>query len=87
MKPTLPITGSPDADKLLNSDPLALVVGMLLDPHILASARKRATLQEGERADQGLPLGDLLTPRCKRPGLHRNGEGLPEIRAYGRAAA
>jgi hypothetical protein len=34
-----------------------------------------------------LPLGDLLTPRCKRPGLHRNGEGLPEIRADGRAAA
>ena len=28
---TLAVTGDPDADRLLNTDPLALVVGMLLD--------------------------------------------------------
>jgi hypothetical protein len=30
---TLYITGDPDADELLNTDPLALVIAMLLDQH------------------------------------------------------
>ena len=34
MKGTLYITGHKDADKLLNTDPLALVLGMLLDQQI-----------------------------------------------------
>ena len=34
MKGTLAVTGNPDADKLLNTDPLALLLGMLLDQHI-----------------------------------------------------
>ena len=34
MKGTLAITGDPDADRLLNSDPLALLLGMLLDQQI-----------------------------------------------------
>jgi hypothetical protein len=28
------VTGDNDADRLLNTDPLALVVGMLLDQHM-----------------------------------------------------
>jgi len=34
MKSTLAITGDPDAVKLLNTDPLALIFGMLLDRNI-----------------------------------------------------
>lgn len=29
--PTLPVTGDPDADALLVADPLALLIGLLLD--------------------------------------------------------
>ena len=31
---TLPLTGDPQADRLLEEDPLALLIGMLLDQHI-----------------------------------------------------
>lgn len=34
MKGTLYITGDPAADKLLNTDPLALVLGMMLDQQV-----------------------------------------------------
>lgn len=34
MKGTLYITGDKEADELLNSDPLALVLGMMLDQHV-----------------------------------------------------
>jgi hypothetical protein len=34
MQGDLSVTGNPDADKLLNSDPLALLLGMLLDQHM-----------------------------------------------------
>jgi len=30
----IPITGNQDADKLLEDDPLALLLGMLLDHHV-----------------------------------------------------
>ena len=33
-KPALPVTGNPDADDLLVTDPLALLTGMLLDQQI-----------------------------------------------------
>jgi hypothetical protein len=33
-KPVLPVTGNPEADELLVTDPLALLVGMLLDQSI-----------------------------------------------------
>lgn len=32
--PTLPLTGDPEADRLLGDDPLALLIGMLLDQRI-----------------------------------------------------
>jgi len=31
MKGTVAVTGDPQADELLNTDPLALTIGMLLD--------------------------------------------------------
>jgi hypothetical protein len=34
MEGTSAVTGDNDADRLLNTDPLALVVGMLLDQHM-----------------------------------------------------
>lgn len=34
MKPTLPVTGVPEADDLLVTDPLALLLGMLLDQQV-----------------------------------------------------
>ena len=34
MQGDLAVTGNADADKLLNSDPLALLLGMLLDQHM-----------------------------------------------------
>jgi len=34
MQGDLAVTGDPDADRLLNTDPLAVVIGMLLDQHI-----------------------------------------------------
>ena len=33
-KPTLPVTGEPEADRLLVEDPLALLLGMLLDQQV-----------------------------------------------------
>ena len=33
-QPTLPVTGDPDADRLLVEDPLALLLGMLLDQQV-----------------------------------------------------
>ena len=34
MTASIPITGDPDADQLLVDDPLALVIGMLLDQQV-----------------------------------------------------
>jgi hypothetical protein len=34
MKGTLAITGDATADEVLNTDPLALLLGMLLDPQV-----------------------------------------------------
>jgi uncharacterized HhH-GPD family protein len=34
MKGTLAVTGDPEADELLNTDPLALIIGMLLDQQV-----------------------------------------------------
>jgi len=31
---TIPVTGDPDADRLLVDDPLALLIGMLLDQQV-----------------------------------------------------
>ena len=64
MKGDLYITGDPDGDGLLNTDPLALLIGMLLDqqvpmewafsaPRLLAPALRRAGLPEHATATNG----------------------------------
>jgi len=47
-EPAIPITGDPDADRLLQRDPLALLIGMLLDQQVPMewAFRGPATLRE-----------------------------------------
>ncbi len=79
MKGTLAVTGDPDADHLLNTDPLAVLIGMLLDQQVpmewaFASPLK---LQErlGGRLDAAaiaaMPLEDLEAAFKGPPALHR----------------
>lgn len=48
MPPAIPITGDPDADRLLEREPLALLIGMLLDQQVPMewAFRGPATLKE-----------------------------------------
>ncbi|MEO9224708.1 MAG: HhH-GPD-type base excision DNA repair protein [Acidimicrobiales bacterium] len=79
MKGTFAITGDPDADHLLNTDPFALLIGMLLDQQI---PMERAFHSPFELRDR---LGGTLDPEtisgidpdafaklfAQRPALHR----------------
>jgi uncharacterized HhH-GPD family protein len=78
-KPTIPITGDPDADALLVSDPLALLIGMLLDqqvpmelafrgPHTLR-ARLGGELDATAIAAMGPDA--VVDVFCAKPALHR----------------
>lgn len=79
MRATLPITGDPDADKLLAEEPLALVIGMLLDqqfpmeraflsPYLLRE-RLGGRLDAAEIA--AMPPEDLEEVFKGPPALHR----------------
>ena len=75
----LPVTGDDDADRLLQDDPLALVVGMLLDQQVpmewafKAPSTLRARL--GDRFDAAeiaaMDPEDLVAVFCDKPALHR----------------
>ncbi|HSL59637.1 MAG TPA: HhH-GPD-type base excision DNA repair protein [Acidimicrobiales bacterium] len=54
--PAIPITGDPDADLLLETDPFALLVGMLLDQQVSMELAFRGPAKLRER------LGDEFTP-------------------------
>jgi uncharacterized HhH-GPD family protein len=79
MKGTLAVTGDPQADKLLNTDPLALLIGMLLDQQVPmewafgAPAKLKERL--GGRLDAAdiaaMPPADLEVLFRQRPALHR----------------
>jgi len=79
MKGTLRITGDPAADELLNTDPLAVLLGMLLDQQVpmewaFASPlklkeRMGGTLDAGALA--ALPTGDVEALFKGPPALHR----------------
>ena len=79
MRGTLAVTGDPDADALLNTDSLALVVGMLLDQQVPMEWAFRAptVLKErlGERfappAIAAMDAEDLVAVFCAKPALHR----------------
>jgi uncharacterized HhH-GPD family protein len=78
-EPTLPVTGDPEADKLLVDDPLALTIGMLLDQQVpmewAFSGPLRLRDKLGGRLDAteiaALDPGDLEAMFKGPPALHR----------------
>ena len=79
MKGDLYITGDPDADGLLNSDPLALLIGMLLDQQVpmewAFGAPPKLKERLGGSIDAGqiaaMPLEELEVVFKGPPALHR----------------
>ena len=79
MKGTLAVTGDPDADALLNSDPLALLIGMLLDQQVPMEWAFASPLKLKERlggtldatAIAAMPLEELEGLFKGPPALHR----------------
>ena len=75
---TIPITGDPAADQLLVTDPLALVIGMLLDQQVPMewAFRGPSTLRDRlGRLDcaaiAAMPVEDLEAVFKEKPALHR----------------
>jgi len=75
---TFPITGDPAADELLVSDPLALVIGMLLDQQVPMEWAFRGPSPLRDRlgrldcaAIAAMPVDDLEAVFKEKPALHR----------------
>jgi len=76
---TLPITGDAEADRLLMTDPLALLLGMLLDQQVPMewAFKGPATLKQrlGDRFDAtaiaAMDPEDLVAVFCEKPAVHR----------------
>jgi uncharacterized HhH-GPD family protein len=78
MKGTLAITGDPDADRLLNEDPLALLIGMLLDQQVPMEwafvGPYRLVERLGSLDAAAIAASDpeeLVAVFCAKPALHR----------------
>lgn len=79
MKPTLPVTGDPEADRLLVEDPLARLIGMLLDQQVPMEWAFSSPLKLKERLGGALdatriaamPLEELEVAFKGPPALHR----------------
>ena len=76
--PVLAITGDADADALLVADPLALVIGMLLDQQITMEMAFRGPARLRERlggldaaAIAAMPADAFLAAFSEKPALHR----------------
>jgi len=77
--PTLPVTGDAEADALLVSDPLALLIGMLLDQQVPMEWAFRGPLRLKERlggtldagAIAAMPVDDVIAVFSAKPALHR----------------
>lgn len=75
----LPLSGDEDADALLEADPLALVIGMVLDQQIPLEKAFRGPLDLRERLGgrldaahiAALPPEQLTAAFTERPALHR----------------
>jgi uncharacterized HhH-GPD family protein len=75
----LPFSGDPEADSLLETDPLALVIGMVLDQQIPLEKAFRGPLDLRSRlgadldAEQiaGMDPDELVAAFAARPALHR----------------
>lgn len=76
---TLAVTGDEDADRLLNTDPLALLLGMLLDQQIPMEWAFMGPYRLAERLGAGLDAGDISERNPEdfaavvraKPALHR----------------
>lgn len=79
MRGTLAITGDPEADELLNTEPLALLLGMLLDQQVPMEWAFRAPQRLKERLGGGLDAGviaamgeaEVAAAFVEKPALHR----------------
>ncbi len=79
MKGTLAVTGDPDADRLLNTDPLALLIGMLLDQQVPMEWAFSSPFKLRERLGgtldasgiAAMPLAELELAFKGPPALHR----------------
>jgi uncharacterized HhH-GPD family protein len=77
--PTLPVTGDPHADHLLVTDPLALLIGMLLDQQVPMEWAFSSPLRLRERLGgqldaatiAAMPLDELEAVFKGPPALHR----------------
>ncbi|CAM8644258.1 TIGR03252, uncharacterized HhH-GPD family protein [Acidimicrobiia bacterium] len=76
--PTLPVTGIPEADHLLVTDPLALLIGMLLDQQVPMEWAFKGpwTLTErlgglDARAIAAMDPDDFVAVFSEKPALHR----------------
>lgn len=78
-EPTFPITGNPDDDQLLIDDPLALMLGMLLDQQVPMAWAFRGPARLRERLDGRLDAAEIaaMGPDAvadlfsRKPALHR----------------
>ena len=76
---TMPITGDPASDKLLMTDPLALLLGMLLDQQVPMEWAFRGPATLKGRLGDGFDAAsiaamdpeDLVAVFCAKPALHR----------------
>ncbi len=79
MPRTLPLTGDPAADRLLSSDPLALLIGMLLDQQVPMERAFRSPYDLKERLGGRLDAGQIAAMDADElarvfqgpPALHR----------------
>jgi len=79
IKPVLAVTGDPEADRLLVEDPLALLIGMLLDQQVPMewAFRGPATLKErlggtlDANAIASMSEDDVVAVFQAKPALHR----------------
>jgi uncharacterized HhH-GPD family protein len=76
---TIPITGDPAADQLLVDDPLALLLGMLLDQQVPMEWAFKGPYTLRERLGGALDAGaiaamgqdEFVTVCCDKPAIHR----------------
>jgi uncharacterized HhH-GPD family protein len=79
MKGTLAVTGHPEADELVNTDPLALLIGMLLDQQVPMEKAFHSPYELKQRLGDKLDAGDISARDpdelkdvfTERPALHR----------------
>ncbi|MDZ7675753.1 MAG: HhH-GPD-type base excision DNA repair protein [Acidimicrobiales bacterium] len=84
-KPVLPVTGEPDADRLLVEDPLALLLGMLLDQQVPMEWAFRGphTLKErlghlDARKIAAMDVDEFVELCRQKPAIHRFPKSMGE---------